>query len=492
MRKKIQGHLALILMACILVVSSTAAAERSDWREMAVGHFELFSTLTDSGTRSVARQLQAFEETLGVWLQTGDRLPDTPTRIYLLSYSDFNKYAAPRSGLGGFFQEGRFGNIMVVNAAEDFEVVRVTMFHEFVHYIQRNTGTQTYPPWYTEGYAELFSGFKLSNDKVVIGGLPTGTALRSKWIPVERLLAVKQTDPEYQTERLAPQFYGECWALVHLLLFDDKSLNAPTFKYLGNLNAGFPEPEAFATAFSFDKAELDTRLRKFIEGGRILAKVATLRDAVVVDQAPLTRLTPARADAEFYRLIWELDKPKSIVDALAPKAAAEAIGDRSVRALVARIAAHQGEPMAIDDLAASLAKGGINESQERIDVADALLYSNSGDPANRQALAILGDLVQVNGAPVEAVELWASAASRAGVSTSQIVAALEPLLVRVPHDTAVLQSLARAYEVMGDKAKSRDAYNQIILVSPSPEERHWAQQQADSARLQVSPPQASR
>ena len=492
MRKKIQGPLAPILMAATLALSSTAVAERSDWREMALGHFELFSTLGDSGTRDVARQLRGFEETLGVWLQTGDRLPDTPTRIYLLTNRDFNKYAAPGRA-EGFFQEGRFANIMVVNADADFDVVRVTIFHEFVHYIQRNTGTQRYPPWYMEGYAELFSGFRLNNNKAVIGGLPFGTTLlQSDWIPVERLLAVTQTDPEYQTERLAPQFYGESWALVHLLLFDDKSLNAPTFKYLGNLNAGFPEPEAFATAFSFDKAELDARLRNFIKGGRILAKVATLRDAVVVDQAPLTRLTPARADAEFYRLIWELDKPKSIVDVLAPKATAEAISDPSVRALVARIAAHQGKPMAIDDLAASLAKGGVNESQERIDVADALLYSNSGDPANRQALAILGDLVHVDGAPVEAVELWASAASRAGVSTSQIVAALEPLLIRVPHDTEVLQSLARAYEVMGDKAKSRDAYNQIILVSPSPEERHWAQQQADSARLQVSAPSASR
>jgi tetratricopeptide (TPR) repeat protein len=195
----------------------------------------------------------------------------------------------------------------------------------------------------------------------------------------------------------------------------------------------------------------------------------------------------------YFRLEWKLAVDRSHLMATERPFLVPVVvdGTRDQEAFVPD-AFRAGEPMAIDDLAASLAKGGINESQERIDVADALLYSNSGDPANRQALAILGDLVQVNGAPVEAVELWASAASRAGVSTSQIVAALEPLLVRVPHDTAVLQSLAHAYEVMGDKAKSRDAYNQIILVSPSPEERHWAQQQADSARLQVSPPQASR
>ncbi|MFI4889029.1 MAG: hypothetical protein ACHQIL_00705 [Steroidobacterales bacterium] len=479
-------------MAAALVSPAAALAERSDWREMTVGNFELFSTLSDSGTRNVARQLLGFQETLGEMLKTGERLPDTPTRIYLLSDRDFNQYAAPRSGLGGFFVEGHVGNIMVVNADKDFELVRVTLFHEFIHYIQRNTSTQKYPPWYTEGYAELFSGYKLDGVNLSVGYQPVGTMVNlAQWIPVERLLAVKQTDPEYRTERLAPQFYGESWVLVHFLLFDDKALSGPALRYLGNMNLGFPEPEAFATAFPFDKAALDAQLRKFVAGGRIHVKRFILRDPVIVDQAPLMRLTPAQADAEFTRLIWKLSKPKAVVDGLVAKLEAGRRDDPSVQALIARIAAHEGEPTSIDDLAATLAKGGVNDLQERLDVADALLYKKSGDPANRQALAILGDVVKSEVPPVEAVELWTNAATRTGVGPEKIIAVLESLLVRVPHDTAVLRSLAWAYESTGDKAKARDAYDQIILVSASPEERHWAQQQADSARLQDAPPQAS-
>jgi hypothetical protein len=185
-----QQCLARILLAGVLALPCIALAARSDWRELVVGHFELFSTLSDSGTRNVALQLQAFEQTLGEMLQTGDRLPDIPTRIYLLSDRDFNRYAAFRPGL---------------------------------------------------------------------------------------------EDP-----------------------------------------------------------------------------------------------------------------------------------------------------------------------------------------------------------PVEAVELWATAVWRTGGNPAQIVAALEPLLVRVPHDTAALRSLARGYEALGDKAKAREAYNQIILVSRSSDERHWAQLQADSVRFQES------
>jgi hypothetical protein len=495
MQLKPQRCLASTLLAGTLALPAAGRAAQSDWREMAVGHFQLFSTLSDSGTRNVARQLQAFEETVGTMLQTGDRLPDTPTRIYLLDDRDFNRYAAPRPGLGGFFREGRFQNVMVVNAAKPFDIVRVALFHEFVHYIQRSTSTQRFPPWFMEGYAELFSGFQLKGNKMLVGSLPSGVAFNwVYWIPVERLLAVKQTDPEYQSERLATQFYGESWALVHLLLFDDKALTVPAGRYLEYLDDGFPEPEAFARAFPFDKAALDEQLRTKFLGPKatIHIRVFILPEALVVDQAPLTRLTPAQADTELTRMTWQLGKPKDVVDELAARAAAERGNDPPVRALVARVAAHRGNSMSTDDLAESLAKGGVNDPQVRIDVADGLVFANKDEAANRQALAILGDLLQLKDPPVEAVELWTTAAGRSAVNAEHIVAVLEPLLIRVPHDTAALRSLARAYETLGEKAKSREAYNQIILVSHSPEERHWAQQQADSARLQDSPPPASR
>ena len=492
MRIRIQGRVVPLILAGALALPMIALAARTDWREMAVGHFELLSTLSDSGTRDVARQLQAFEETVGEMLLTGDRPPDTPTRIYLLGDADFNRYAAFRPGLGGFFHEGRFQNVMVVNADKPFDFVRVAVFHEFVHYIQRSTSTQRFPPWFMEGYAELFSGFQLKGNKLSVGELPAGVRFNwILWIPVERLLAVKQTDPEYRNEGLASQFYAESWGLVHLLLFDDKTLYPPTRRYLEYMDDGFSEPEAFSRAFPFDKAALDEHLRKFLAKRVIHVKVATLRGALVVDQAALTRLTPAQADTELTRMIWQLNKPKAMIDELVAKVAAERAHDPAARALVARIAAHQGEPTSIDDLAESLAKGGSNDPQVRIDVADALVNAK-GDSANRQALAILNDLLQLEVPPVEAVELWTSAAERIGGNDAHIVAVLQPLLIRVPHDTAALQSLARPYENLGDKTKARDAYNQIILVSHSPEERHWAQQQADSARLQDSPTPASR
>ena len=75
-------------MVLALLLSEPAAAARTDWREMTVGHFHLYSTLRDSKTREVARQLQAFAKTVGTFLQGEDRLPDVPTNIYILDNGD--------------------------------------------------------------------------------------------------------------------------------------------------------------------------------------------------------------------------------------------------------------------------------------------------------------------------------------------------------------------------------------------------------------------
>jgi hypothetical protein len=452
---------------------------------MTTGHFTLFSTMGDADTRQVARQLQGFEQTFGDALRTGDRMPDTPTLIYLIGARDFNAYLAPRPGLGGFFVSTHAYNLMVINADEPFKYVRVAVLHEFVHYVQRNTSTMNFPPWYMEGNAELFSGFDLTKDRMEFGKLPYGVHINLKqWIPVERLLAVKQSDPEYQSETLAPQFYGEAWALVHYLFFDDKTLLSPTSRYLDATNAGVPEPEAFASSFPFDKAELDQRLRRFVAEGRILVMHATLPEEVVIDALPITRIDAAESAMMLTRLALRTNPYSPALKVLAAELSSERPSDPAVRALCARIAAHGLFKIQIDDLADRYAAGGSDDAQVRIDIADALLTAPPKNMSTAKALAMLSDLIQGDTPNIEAVELWMQAAERTGTDPRQIIAALEPVRIRAPHDTAILRSLARAAESAGNKEQARGFYNEIILVSSMPGERLWAQKQADSRRLQ--------
>jgi hypothetical protein len=123
----------------LLLAPAAAVAARSDWHEMTAGHFHLFSTLGDARTRDVARNLQAFEKTVGELLQSEDRLPDIPTLIYILDHGDFQHYAAPHAGVGGLFFERPYANAIVIDGSMPFDYVRVTIFHEYTHFIQRSS-----------------------------------------------------------------------------------------------------------------------------------------------------------------------------------------------------------------------------------------------------------------------------------------------------------------------------------------------------------------
>jgi hypothetical protein len=450
---------------------------------MTVGHFHLYSTMRDGKTRDIARQLQAFEKTVGELLRSNERLPDVPTVIYILDNDDFQRYGAGRRGLAGVFYEQPYVNVITINGDLDFDEVKVSVFHEYTHFIQRNTSSSKMPPWFLEGYAELFSAFKLKGDKVTLGEAPFGVRMyEDQWIPMERLLAVKQSDPEYRAERLAPQFYGESWALVHLLLFDDKSLRRPTDNYLSNLDIGILEPDAFAQAFPFDKNGLDQALHKLIKDRIIRLMTVTYGQGVSVDDAPISPMTPAQADAQMARMALQIGWQKPLAMPLAAAALKENPTDPAVRALSARIVARDGGREDIEDLAGTLEKGGTDDAQLRIDVAATLLSLSQSKLSGDRAFAILDDLVHTGSAPLEAVGLWADAAQLTVVNWGKMVPVLESNAARAPHKTDLLRALARVHERLGEADKARDCYDRIILLSDNPAERLWAQKQEDSGR----------
>lgn len=470
--------LPLVLFAC------AAQAARSDWREMSVGRLRLYSAVSDSKTREIARRLQAFESTVGELLRHDDPLPDIPTDIYVLHGRDFNQFAAPYQGLAGFFQARAYGNVIAINGDLDFDNVRESIYHEYTHYIQNSSSTVNFPPWYAEGYAELFSSFRMKDDTIYIGETPAGVRFNlAQWIPLERLLSVSQSDPEYHTEQLAPQFYGESWILVHMLLFDDTTYTPATGHYLDNMNLGVPEAEAFASSFEISKAELDKRLQELIRKGRIHIKRLVLAQSVALTAAATTPMPVASADAQLARLAFYMRRPRTVVLQALEQAMKSGGSEAATRALQARILAHAGQSIEIADLVASLGKGGVDEVQQRLDVADALLTRSDVEQPGVKVCAILNDLIESPDAPLEAVGLWSDAAASVGVDAARIRKVLEGASRRAPHNTRLLAHLAEALASSDDLAGAKAAYIRIIQVSHSPEERLWAQKQADSERL---------
>jgi hypothetical protein len=110
-----------LLCAALTLAWQHALARRTDWREMTLGHFHLYSTMRDSNTREAARQLLRFEKTVGEFLHGEDRLPDVPTIIFILENGDFQRYGAGRPGLAGVFYEKQWANVIVINGDLPFD-----------------------------------------------------------------------------------------------------------------------------------------------------------------------------------------------------------------------------------------------------------------------------------------------------------------------------------------------------------------------------------
>ena len=91
---------------------------------------------------------------------------------------------------------------------------------------------------------------------------------------------------------------------------------------------------------------------------------------------------------------------------------------------------------------------------------------------------MLDELAHMEAAPLEAVELWVTAADRSHVQPAKLLKVLEDASARAPHNTRMLAGLAFVQESLGENVKARDYYDRIILVSDRPDERLWAQKQA--------------
>jgi len=477
---------AAVLFTLLLVGIPTAShAARTDWREMNVGRFHIYSTMRDGPTRNIARHLQTFDLTVGKLLQAEDGLPDVPTMVYILDDEDFNKYAAPTGGLGGFFLQGDARNIIVINGTMDFEAVLLAVFEDYTFYIQRSTRAARLPPWFVVGYGEVFSSFQLALDVVTLGHRPRGTRIMlddADWISMRRLLTVDPKDPDYVKERLSHQFDGESWALVHMIMFDDTSLLAPVDRYLTDLDQGMAENDAFAKEFPFDKETLDRRLKQLISGPVIRTRKLKLSDPLEVARAPVTHMTVAAADEAMVRLMASLGRPSEVIDALIQVVLDETRYSPAAVALSARYAKRPRDRVpaevvqrlaAVPDLA----------MQVRIDLADASLVESGEGATGKTTLALLDGTVWDRDPPIEAVMLWARAAKVEDVPPATVIAVVSPASTRAPHNTQLLATLATANEALGAKDRARALYLRIVQVSRDEATRTWAQQQADSPRL---------
>ena len=178
-------------------------------------------------------------------------------------------------GIVGFFARTPAGPRMVIGPINARSLMTVTdvLYHEYVHYLQREHSEIVYPRWYSEGFAEVLSAARVEGGKVLVGGIP---ADRREGLRVLRDMTVRDLlQPNYESS--APtywaRFYANAWIYTHFLqmgsLGEDDELRRQTSDYLRRVHVGEDVIEAFSASYGIEPEDMDAELRRYRRSRKI-------------------------------------------------------------------------------------------------------------------------------------------------------------------------------------------------------------------------------
>lgn len=288
-----------LLRLCCLVVAAGACAQAAEekWLRVTAGPFTVLTSAGESPARKWAHELERFNHGLqGIVPVQSEQL--SPVTVVLFKNDrEMESFAPLENGrpakVGGLFVHTNEFNTIMVSLTRLGDETRHVVFHETVHWHLGPTGEQL-PLWLSEGLADLYATFELTDGAREQIGAPLGgyaKLLRSgNLISLAQLIATNRGSVLYNEQARGNMFYAESWALTHLLLLADGSPGVAGLEtYLAALRRGRGSAAAFTEAFG-NMAALETRLKSYVPA-TVLRRTAGPRGvdapvAVVVSDAP--------------------------------------------------------------------------------------------------------------------------------------------------------------------------------------------------------------
>ena len=271
-----QRHfLPTIVFLATLIASPLGAAPT--WHELRAPDFAILSQLSERDTRAWADEFEQFIQALREVVPADPRPPPPLTVVLFANPGQFAPYrplgpdGKPIDAAGFFSRHPTWAIIGLARRSHNEAETRHIIFHEGVHWCMSQTAS-SYPLWFNEGLAEVFSTFRVEDGQAhwgepLLGHI--GLLRESTPLPVEKLLLVTQASPLYYQKHRIGIFYAESWALVHYMLFGRRAgSSADLFYYFQELRTGMAGDKAFEVAFGTDYAGMDENLRDYVNAGQ--------------------------------------------------------------------------------------------------------------------------------------------------------------------------------------------------------------------------------
>lgn len=271
--KKFTLSLASLFCFLALVPAASPVTAKDNWISVRSKNFFLIGNAKEKQVRQVGVRLEQFREAFSKLFPGAVLSTPVPTTVMVFksdsSYGPFK----PNPNVSGYFQSGEDVNYITLSAEvrglqDPFNVI----FHEYTHLLVNNT-LGNVPTWFSEGLAEYYSTFSMSEDQKFVLGKPISSHVyllrQKKMLPLRALFQVDQKSPYYNERDKQSVFYAESWALLHYLIMGKGGQRvAEVGKFVDQIARNVPIEEAFQHAFSTSFEQLEKELKEYLKNER--------------------------------------------------------------------------------------------------------------------------------------------------------------------------------------------------------------------------------
>lgn len=292
-----------VVLAAVATMTVVAAPARADWRRAETAHFIVYGDVSERQIRTYAQKAERFDSLLRVYypIVVDHEIPKL--EIFLADGSRAMNLAAPGIGssVAGYYapNNGRIHAVVNTDAISG----DVVLFHEYAHHFMFQMGSNAYPSWFVEGFAEYYGTAEVRPDRIRFGSHLPGrvSALNqgaNSWARMEDVLKWRYTPSGRYPAYL---YYAQAWAMTHYFMSTPERTRM-LGQYLSAVVGGQDSVEAMRAATGRSPEQLQNDVRLYVSG-----PINTLTPQIEIPEPEVTVTTLSPAESALAWLDLRLD-----------------------------------------------------------------------------------------------------------------------------------------------------------------------------------------
>lgn len=268
------ASLCVVVVLCLVIPLATPA--QTEWVEVRSANFVVVSNGGEKRAREIGAQFERIRSVFqnAVTGNGASKAKEPSQALVVIAAADrktFESLMLPEWSREstrrppGFFVKSPDRHYVVVRADLRGEQAHQLIYHEYFHLYEALNLPQL-PLWLSEGLAEFHAGTIIRGERVIRGSgmLRHKLLLReAKLIPLRELFAVRKDSALYTDSEKSGLFYAQAWALVHMIMLDERGGGARITELIRRLHEGATADRAHLEVFG-NVAELQKRLASYV------------------------------------------------------------------------------------------------------------------------------------------------------------------------------------------------------------------------------------